>query len=156
MRRHGASETQKKADANGRGLLLAVDFLRLGGHLADTLWITFTVPRTVMVTLVVTTMFLAPDMMIWYRAHHLPIYLPLRVPIYVKIALDPVPALLIFHLLQNQSQNHVHVAPRVPKACPFPRVPPRFHLAPLRPPICLPKWTNTSKIATTLDWILLP
>ena len=164
LRHHG--ETQK-TDFNGRDPLLALDLLRRGGHLAriaDMLWMTFTLPRTVMITFVVVSMFLTPYTMT--RSHHLPIYLHLPlipravfiILTCITITLDLVLVLVIFHLLRNQNpgQNHVHVAPCVHEACPFPQAPLRFRLVLLRLLICRPKWTNISKIATTLDWILHP
>lgn len=161
LRRHGANETQK-TDFNGRDL--ATDLLRLSGYLArtvDTLWMTFTFPRTIMITFLVVSMFLTPHTMTW--CHHLPIYLHfpsilravIAIPTCITITLDLVLVLVIFQN-RNSGQNHVHVAPRVPEACLFPQAPPHFHLVLLCLPICLPKWTNILKIATTLDWILHP
>ena len=62
LRRHGAREIQK-TDFKGRDRLLVIDLLHQDGHLArivDTLWMTFTVPRTIMITFVVVSIFLTP------------------------------------------------------------------------------------------------
>jgi len=105
LRHHG--ETQK-TDFSGRDPLLAIDLLRRGGHLArivNTLWMTFTPPRTVMITFVVVSMFLTPWTMTW--CHHLPIHLHFPLisravvinPTCITITLDLVLVPVIFHLL---------------------------------------------------------